>query len=154
MQHITAAVNHHSATELKELFSRTARDKATDLDSGIRNFLTFFPSAFKDLGEPSGGPNETDQNDDGKRTVELFSDYKVLANGKTYDVFFADFSVDQGGDPNDLGLYALGVAPWNGSSFTHPTAASKAFDAWTSQFDMVDHTPTGTPGVYVYSQKQ
>jgi hypothetical protein len=154
MQHITDAVKHRDASELKALFSKTARAKASNLDSGIRNFLSLFPSGFKNLGDPNGAPDETDESDYGKRTVELFAEYKVLANGKTYDLFFADFSINQDDDPNNVGLYALGVAPWDPNAVTSPTTTTQAFFAWTSQFDIVDHKPTGTPSVYVYSAQK
>ena len=154
MQHIEDAVKHHDVTALKELFSKTARAKANDLDGGIKNFLSFFPAGFKSLGEPAGAPNETDESDYGKRTVELLAVYKVRADGKNYDVFFADFSVNQDDDPNNVGLYALGVAPFNSNAYVHPSASSEAFDAWTSQFDIVDHKATGTPSVYVYSPQK
>jgi Domain of unknown function (DUF5104) len=149
MQHIADAVKHHDAAALKKLFSKTAREKATDLDSGLKQFLSVFPSGFKSWSDPEGGPGESDVYDHGKQTVLLFGEYKVHANGKTYNLYFADFSVNQVGDPDNVGLYALGVAPYNAHPGTKPTAASKAFFAWASQFDIKNHKATGNPGVYV-----
>lgn len=153
MQHIEDAVKGHDAAALKKLFSKTARAKASDLDGGIEHFLSFFRSGFKNLGEPDGGPGEFDADDFGKRTVELLGDYEVRMKGKLYDLYFADFTVNQIEDPNNVGLYALGVAPYNAHGFTHPTAASKAFNAWTSQFS-TKSGKLGPPSVYVYGQQR
>jgi Domain of unknown function (DUF5104) len=149
MQHISDAVKHHDVAALKELFSKAAREKATDLDSGLKYFLSVFPSGFKNWSDPDGGPGETGDYAYGKRTVLLFGNYKVSANGKTYDLYFADYTVNQVDDRDNVGLYALGVAPYNAHPFTKPTAASKAFNTWASQFDIKNHTAIGNPGVYV-----
>jgi hypothetical protein len=151
MQLIQGAVKHHDAAALEELFSNAARAKAPSLDDEISNFLDFFPSGFKNLGEPAGGPGEFDEYKFGDRTVELYGNYKVEANGKAYNLYFADFTVNQIDDPNNVGLYALGVAPYNAHPTTHPTSASDAFFAWASQYGITDHKATGTPSVYVYA---
>lgn len=153
MQHIEDAVKAHDAAALKTLFSKTARAKGADLDGGIKDFLSFFQSGFKNLGEPDGGPGEFDADDFGKRTVELLGDYEVRMKGKLYDLYFADFTVNQIEDPNNVGLYALGVAPYNAHGFTHPTAASTAFNAWTSQY-LTKSGKLGPPSVYVYGQQK
>jgi hypothetical protein len=130
MQHIADAVKNHDAAALKKLFSTTARQKATDLDSGLAYFLSVFPSGrmtWESEGTGSGG----------QETVELFADYKVSANGKEYDVYFTDFPF---ANPDYVGIYSLGVTPYNAHPATAPTAASTAFDSWESTF---------TPGVYV-----
>jgi hypothetical protein len=149
MQHIADAVKHHDAAALKKLFSPVARAKATGLDAGLKYFLSVFPSGFKSWSDPEGGPGETDEYAYGKQTVLLFGNYKVSANGKNYDLYFADYSVNQVDDPNNVGLYALGVAPYNAHGYTDPTASSKAFDTWASQFGIDNHKATGEPGVYI-----
>jgi hypothetical protein len=155
MKLIQGALKHHDAAALKKLFSKTARDKAPDLDGGIADFFDLFPAGFKNLGEPDGGPGEADVYKFGKKTVELHADYKVKARGKTYDLFFADFTVNQVGDPNTVGLYALGAAPYNPKPGTNPTPASKAFFNWASQYELTDDAEaTGIPSVYVYSPQK
>lgn len=147
MQHIADAVKNHDAAALKKLFSPVAREKATDLDSGVKYFLSLFPSCrmtWKSEGTGSGGINEY-----GKKTVELFANYEVFADGRKYDLYFADFTVNQVEDPNNIGLYALAVAPHNAEPYTKPTASSKAFNAWAGQFENVNGKTTGNPGVYV-----
>jgi len=149
MQRIAVAVKNHDAAALKKLFSTTAREKATDLDGGLKYFLSVFPSGLKSLGEPDGGPGGTGDDENGKQTTVLFANYKVSANGKNYQLYFADYTVNQVDDPHNVGLYALGVAPYNAHPFTNPTAASRAFYAWARQFGIDNHTATGTPGVYI-----
>jgi len=147
MQHIADAVKHHDAAALKHLFSPPARDKSTDLKAGLKYFLSVFPSGrmtWKFEGLSSGGINEY-----GKQTVEVFANYEVFADGKKYDLYFAYFPVNEVEDPANVGLYALAVAPYNAHPYTNPTASSKAFNAWASQFENVNGKSTGTPGVYI-----
>ena len=86
-------------------------------------------------------------NDYPTETRELFANYKVSAGGKDYDLYFAVFTTDTA-HPDHLGIYALGVTPFNAHPATAPTPASKAFDLWASQFHSAT-TGSGTPGVYV-----
>jgi len=150
MQRIADAVKEHDAAALKALFSPPAREKATDLDGGVKYFLSLFPSGqmtWKLEGLSSGGINEG-----GKSTVEVFATYEVSANGKKYDLYFAHFPINQVEDPSNIGLFALGVAPHNAHPYTKPTASSKAFNAWASQFENINGKTTGNPGVYVPSE--
>jgi len=150
MQHIADAVKHHDAAALKKLFSPPAREQATDLDAGLKYFLSVFAfgqMTWKLEGLSSGGINEY-----GKKTVEVFATYEVSANGKKYDLYFAHFPVNQVEDPTNVGLFALGVAPHNAHPYTDPTASSKAFNAWASQFENVNGKTTGNPGIYVPSE--
>ena len=150
MRHIADDVKHHDARALEALFSKTARAKAPDLDGGMEKFLSFFPSGFTSWSDPEGGPGETDESDgDGKVTVLLDGFYKVHANGKTYILGFEDFAVNTW-HSDSVGLYALGVAPYNAFPTTKPTAASNAFFDWDGQYEIKSGEPTGIPSVYVY----
>jgi hypothetical protein len=151
MQHIADDVKHHNAAALKELFSKTALAKATDLDGEVRKFLSLFPSGFTSWSDPDGGPGDTSVNEGDGPTILLDGTYKVHANGKTYDLYFADFVVNQI-HPDNVGLYALGVAPYNAYPGTKPTAASTAFFAWAGQYEIKTKNAeaTGIPSVYVY----
>jgi hypothetical protein len=145
MQHIADAVKDHDAAALEKLFSLAARQKATDLDGGVKYLLSQFPSGWTKW--VSEGDGTSGSNDSHGLVEVLYGNYEVFANGKKYDLYFADFTVDQG-DPNNVGIYALGAAPHDAHPYTRPSASSKAFDAWASQFD----TPNGSygdPGVYV-----
>jgi hypothetical protein len=138
MQHIADAVKNHDADALKKLFTAQAREKATGLDSGLKYFISIFPSGrmtWKSLGASSSD----DVDDNGKETVELFATYKVSADGKEYDLYFSLYTVNQAGGSKNVGIYSLGVAPYT----AHPYTAGgdpKPLFAWES---------TGTPGVYI-----
>jgi len=153
MRLIADDVTHHDAGELKELFSKSARAKAPDLDGGVEKFLSFFPSGFTSWSDPDGGPGETDVSDGGgKLTVLLGGEYKVHANGKTYQLTFVDYAANTW-HPDNVGLYALGVAPFNAYPTTKPTAASNALSAWAGQYFKIktkNAEATGIPSVYVY----
>jgi hypothetical protein len=144
MQQIADAVKNHDAAGLKKVFSSRARQKATDLDKGLAYFLSVFPSGkmtWVSEGTAGAGDNEWP-----KETEELYANYEVFANGKKYDLYFADFTVDTA-HPDYVGFYALGVAPHTTDPYT-ASGAKKPFDAWASQF----HTATlasGEPGVYI-----
>ncbi|MEJ1231365.1 MAG: DUF5104 domain-containing protein [Galbitalea sp.] len=146
MQRIADAVKDHDAAALKKLFSKTARQKATDLDGGLKYFLSVFPSGrmtWESQGTDSGGINEYP-----KETVELYASYKVSSGGKEYELYFADFTVNTAEDPDNVGLYALGVMPYTADPYT-ASGAPKPFYVWTSQFNSGKPNEPGTPGVYV-----
>ena len=136
MQHIADTVKDHDAAALKKLFTPPARAKATNLDSGLNYFLSLFPSGrmtWKLVGISSKGPNAYPGG-----IEEVFATYKVSADGKKYDLYFSNYS-ENAADPANVGIYALGVAPYT----PDPRTASgnpKPLFAWES---------TGDPGVYV-----
>jgi hypothetical protein len=102
MQHIADAVKTQDADALKKLFTSRAREKAVNLDSGLKYFLSIFPSGrmtWKSLGASSSD----DVDDNGKETVVLYATYKVSADGKEYDLFFADYTVDQAEGSHNVG---------------------------------------------------
>jgi hypothetical protein len=142
MQHIADAVKDHDAAALKKLFSPAAREKATDLDGGLKYFLSFFPSGRMKIleleSDASGGP----QGSEG-----VYPTYEVSADGKKYDLFFADF-VANDAYPDNVGIYALGVGPHNADPLS-ASGAPKPFYAWSGAFDNGNFKDPGTPGVYV-----
>jgi hypothetical protein len=147
MRHIADAVKSHDSAALKTLFSPTAREKATDLDGGLKYFLSVFPAGLKSWTIENGAPGSAEENEGGYRE-ELYAFYKVLANGKTYTVYFADLTVNSN-DPKNIGIYALAVGPYNANPATSPTAASDAFYVWAGSHQLENGKLTGTPGVYV-----
>ena len=146
MQHIADAVKDHDAAALKNVFSPRAREKATNLDAGLKYFLSVFPSGKMTWKVEDAGPSGAGGNEILSHTWESFANYEVSANGKKYDLYFADFTTDTA-HPDYLGIYALGVAPYSADPLT-ASGAKKPFILWASQF----HTAiigSGTPGVYV-----
>jgi uncharacterized protein DUF5104 len=149
MQRIMDAVNLHDAAALKKLFSPRARENAIGLDAGLTYFLSVFPSGLTSLGEPAGGPGGTGENVYSNDTEELDGDYKVSANGKYYELHFVYYWINQDDDPHNVGLFALGVAPYNAESYTKPTTDSNAFSTWAGSFGFDFGLTHGSPGVYV-----
>ena len=94
-------------------------------------------------------PTADESDGDGKLTILLDGEYKVHANGKTYELSFTDYAVNTW-HPDSVGLYALGVAPYNPHPGTKPTAASNALSAWANQYQIKNGEGTGIPSVYVY----
>ena len=149
MRHIADAVQHHDAAALEKLFSPRAREKATDLDSGLKYFLSVFPSGKLTWEIEDGGPGSAEQNQDGY-TEELYAFYEVSAGGKKYDLYFADISASTK-DPKSVGIYALGVQPYTANPLT-ASAAAKRFFVWANSHLLENGEPTGTPGAYVPQQ--
>jgi hypothetical protein len=146
MQRIADAVKNHDAAALKMLFSPRAREKATNLDNGLKYFLSVFPSGrmtWESEGTDSGGLDEFP-----KQTVELFAYYKVSVAGKEYDLYFADFTVNTAVDPHNVGIYALGVTPYTAHT-RDASGALKPFYLWSGSFQNGKPSDPGTPGVYV-----
>ena len=146
MKQIAAAVKHHDAAALKKLFSARARENASDLDSGLKYFLSFFPS-----GKMTWKPDGFSDGEDGaygKKTIEMNADYEVSSGGKKYEIYFADFPINQVDDPKNVGIYALGVEPY---SFDRGTAdgGTKPFFVWAGSFQLDNGEATGSPGVYM-----
>jgi hypothetical protein len=146
LQQIADAVEHHDAAALKQVFSPAARAKATDLEGGLKYFLSFFPSGHMTWQIGGPGPGGSGSNDLPNFSWEAFANYKVFAEGKTYELFFPDVTTDTP-HPEYLGIYALGIVPYSTGRHT-ASGAPKPFDLWASQFGIEDHIPTGTPGVY------
>lgn len=147
MQRIADAAKSHDATALKRLFSPRAREKAVDLDAGLTYFLSAFPSG--PVTWKTQGTSDSAGRVDFKQIIELFGNYEVSAGGKKYEVFFAYFSVNDF-HPDEVGIYALGVEPYDPEPFT-ASGARKPFAEWASQFDIDEqtNTATGHPGVYI-----
>jgi hypothetical protein len=147
MQHIADAVKNHDAAALKRLFSSGARDKAANLDSGLKYFMSVLPSGgltWKLDGIAGGGERG------GYKTayVLMCPFYKVSAGGKTYDLYFSEFTVDQP-DTDYVGIYALGVAPYIANPGAAP-APPKQFTVWAKSYQAdFDADISASPGVYV-----
>jgi hypothetical protein len=156
MQNIADAVKNHDAAALEKLFSPRAREKATDLDNGVKYFLSVFPSGqmtWKLEGSltwkmQDNIPACSAGGGYANATEELCPTYKVSVNGKEYAVDFIEFSVDQP-DTDNVGLYALGVAQYTANSGTAP-APPKQFSVWAKSY-LLDNNGkiSGTPGVYI-----
>ena len=149
MQHIADAVKNHDAAALKKLFSPGARAKATDLDSGLAYFLSIFPSGRMTWKIENGGPGGTGLSKPPKKVLESFAYYTVNANGKEYELVFADVTTDTF-HPHDVGIYALGVARNNPLAEWTASGDPTPFYDWIDTIGIDNLGDTiGDAGVYV-----
>ena len=144
MEQIGAALNAHDAAALKAMYSTRALEQATDLDERLDDLLSLFPNGDVTWKLESWGSEGT--NDYGQKTEMLSAFYKVSADGKDYSLFFADFTRNDAIDPDNVGIYALGVTPWADDLDSVPM---DAFLYWTSTITYDESNEEGYPGVYV-----
>jgi hypothetical protein len=149
MQHIADAVKNHDAAALRKLFSPAAQKKSTNLDVGLKYFLSAIPSHWTSWNEPDGGCGGEQLTDFGKETDQESCFYVVSAGGKKYDVDFIDFP-EEDFDSAYVGIYSLGVEPHRATPYM-ANFVGWPIDLWASQFgvDETDGTPTGDAGFYI-----
>jgi hypothetical protein len=85
-------------------------------------------------------------NDSTGLVVQLWAFYEVSSGGKEYDLFFPDFSVNTK-DPENVGIYALGITPHTASTRT-ASGEPRPFYVWASKYDLGMYA-TATPSVYI-----
>lgn len=150
MEQIVAAVNDHDADALKAMFSTRALEQATDIDEGLDYVLSLFPNGG--LTSMWGNPTAAERTYvSGKLTEVLLSEYKMTAHGHEYSLFFADFTVNDVIDPDNVGLYALGVTPWpeDHHSWIVEAPSEEPFFSWAESIHADESDENGYPGVYV-----
>lgn len=145
MERIAAALENGDQEALTALFSTTASNEATDLDDGLDYLLSFFSEGDLTWKRNTSVGAES-ENDHEVRTELLQTFYKVTAGGKDYWLFFADFTVNDLVDPENVGIYALGVIPWTDD--VHSDAAEPFF-IWANAIHIRQNDPAGYPGIYM-----
>lgn len=148
MEEIAEALNSRNADALKQMFSPYALERATDLDAGLAYLLAFFPDGGvtweREIVNVSGHTQY------GKKSLVLLASYIVSANGEDYRLFFADFTRNDIYNPDNVGIYALGVTP-------KPTGGAPAdvgFDYWSSGVNLTTDGEYSYAGVYVPQEGQ
>jgi Domain of unknown function (DUF5104) len=158
MQNIADAVKNHDVAGLEKLFSPQAREKATDIDNGLKYFLSVLPPGqmtWKLAGSLSWkmqgnipACSFTIGGGYGAATEELCPVYKVSVKGEEFALDFVEFTVDQP-DTDNVGIYALGVAPYIANSGA-ATAPPKQFTAWAKSYlTNKNGKVSAAPGVYI-----
>jgi hypothetical protein len=140
MEKITAALNDQDAAALKAMFSPVALAKATDIDARLDYLLSFFPNGGVTWEREPGAAEGTL----GLGTELLKEYYKVSADGVDYSLFFALFTVNEV-DPDNVGLYALGVAAWSHDRGHGP---STPLFSWASTMTVDGRYEQSYPGVF------
>lgn len=140
MEKITAALNDHHAAALKAMFSPVALEKATDIDARLDYVLSFFPNGGVTWEREPGAAEGTLA-----YGTELLKEYyKVSANGVDYSLFFALFTVNEM-EPDNVGLYGLGVAEWSHDRGHGP---STPFFGWAAAMTIDGSKESAYPGVF------
>ena len=80
----------------------------------------------------------------------LEAHYTVSAGGEDYWLVFKDFTMNDTIDPDNVGLYGLGVAPWSENPQTGP---AQPLFAWAGSIHMEGVGEKGYPGVFVPQSK-
>jgi hypothetical protein len=123
-----------------EVFSEYAQtEHAAALDDEIDALYAFVPSGdltWRLSDEPLVVREKVEDDDE---AILLLPVYEVSSGGKDYWLFFADFTVNTI-DPDNLGLYAVGVAPRTESG---DSPQEQALFAWAETFDVDATTPPG-----------
>lgn len=141
---IADAVNSKDAAALLGVFTEYAlAEHSAEIDAGVERLLALFPDGDLVSQEERHIPAvEYRRIDDDHRTILSGSLYRVRSGGNYYHLFFADLTVNMI-DPENVGVYALGVAPRTESSWSGP---ERAFYSWMDQFDI---DPSAPPGIYI-----
>jgi hypothetical protein len=130
---------------LRELFTKQAQsDYTTEVDDGIDKLYALFPDGeitWQEQQKVVPVVRET-TGDAGGKTRLLLSAYRVSSATADYRLSFAYFT-ENTADTSNLGIYAIGIAPWTDSG---DSAAEKAMSSWIDTFDVDASVP---PGIFV-----
>lgn len=144
MEQIGAAINEGDAAALKGMFSGPALEQATGFDEGLEYFLSFFPDGGLTWERNVVGAEATTAY--GEKTEVLRAFYDVSVGGKVYSLFFADFTQNDIVDPDNVGIFALGVTPRVDDI---DSGAAEPFYIWANSIHPRGVDKTGYPGIYV-----
>ncbi|OJX69196.1 MAG: hypothetical protein BGO94_11625 [Micrococcales bacterium 72-143] len=144
MVQIADALKSHDAAALKGMFSPYALDRATAIDEGLDYVLSFFPSG--EITWQENTVNSKDAASHGKKSELLLAYYKVSASGNDYWLYFADFTVNDVVNPENVGIYALGVASWVEDTRSPEV---EPFFRWAAAVDLEGSGTDGYPGIWV-----
>jgi hypothetical protein len=144
MEQIAEAVEAQDADALRALFSTRALEQATDIDAGLDYFLSFFPNGG--LTWDIDHVNSSVATEPGKITKMLSAYFKVTADGKDFWLIFKDFTVNELIDPDNVGLYGLGVVAWSDDMESRPVVG---LYSWAGSIHKDGVGQYGYPGIYV-----
>ena len=152
MEQIAAAVNNQDAAALKGMFSAYALERAPEIDKRLDYLLARFANGGMTWTQDK--VDAYDHVESGKLTESLHGHYKVSVEGHEYRLFFSDFTLNEVVNPDNVGLYALGVGPWTESSDPEQYSGSaESFLRWVGSMTLDGHEndypgENGYAGVY------
>ena len=144
LEQITTAIDDGDAAALKKLFSRTALEQALTIDESLDYFLSTFPNGAQEW--KLTGIGTTGENKYGAKTELLKVGVTATLDGVEYWVFFADFTSNDTIDPQNVGLFALGVVPRTDNGESGPEAQ---MSEWARAISWDELGENGYPGVFV-----
>jgi len=141
MDRIVANLNTQDTVGLKdEDFAQYAQTQNPGaLDDEIAALFALFPAGDVTWEPLSDEPLAREASDGDNETLLLLPIYQVSSGGNDYWLFFADYTVNTI-HPDNLGLYAIGVAPRTTSG---DSPQEQALFAWAETFDVDAATPAG-----------
>jgi hypothetical protein len=144
LEQVVTALNDRDADALRAMFAESAiADNGAEIDAGLDYLLTVFSAGGVTAEEKQSLPVvEQHWIDADHRAIMVGSMFRISAGGEDYQLYVADFTTNTI-DPEDAGLYALGVGPRTASLDSDD---EKAFYAWTATFDSDPEVP---PSIYI-----
>jgi hypothetical protein len=144
-EQIVQRLNMQDPVGLRNKFSEYARTQhaaeiGDDLDTLVALFAGGDAVWVEEQQEAPVVRDETDAT--GGTTTLLLTTVRVTSGGQDSRVVFAYFP-ENAIDPTNIGIYAIGVAPWTDSG---DSAAEKALAAWVDKFDVDASVP---PGIFI-----
>lgn len=134
----------YDAEWLGSRFSDYVRyEHPTRIDDELEELYAHFPD--QDVArqeDPPVTPVYRESVDSGGEKRLILASYRVSSGGSDYWLSFAYFT-DYSTDPDKVGYYAMGIAPWTASG---DSPAETALFAWLDRFDLDATVP---PGVFV-----
>lgn len=118
---------------LRQKFTEYAQARyAEQLVDEVDELFALFPDGDIVWEPLTAEPDVRVAADGGNETILLLPFYRVSSGGRDYWLFFADFTVNTI-DPDNLGLYAIAVAPRTESG---DSAQEQALFEWADSFDV------------------
>jgi hypothetical protein len=144
-EQIVGELNTQDSVGLRNKFSEYARTQhaaeiGDDLDTLVALFAGGEAVWVEEQQEAPVVRDETDAT--GGTTTLLLTTVRVTSGGQDSRVVFAYFP-ENAVDPTNIGIYAIGVAPWTDSG---DSTAEKALTSWADKFDVDASVP---PGIFI-----
>lgn len=143
MDLIVEQLNYKTSIGLRDLFSKYVRAQyATTIDDDLDKLVAFLPGGDVALKGERVALTVREKPGSAGKTTLLLSTYRVASGGTDYRFVLAQFT-ENAGDPSNVGIYAIGVAPWTELG---DSAAEKALSVWSDSFTVDAST---APGIHL-----
>jgi hypothetical protein len=144
-EQIVGELNTQDSVGLRDKFSEYVRtEHAAEIGDDLDTLVALFAGGDAVwVEEQQEAPVVRDETDaTGGTTTLLLTTVRVSSGGQDSRVVFAYFP-ENAIDPTNIGIYAIGVAPWTDSG---DSGAEKALSSWTDKFDVDASVP---PGIFI-----